>query len=86
VAGRFESKKRGVIDGDDKDSQRAEKIETRLTLAMRETRINFGRKRPEVGSQRAEVRCRKSGVGSRDKKNPLPNYRERVRQRVRVIS
>jgi len=57
MAGRFESKKRGVIDGDDKDSQRAEKIETRLTFAMRKTRIDFGRKR-------SEVRCQRSDVGS----------------------
>jgi hypothetical protein len=73
-AGRFESEKRGVIDGDDKDSERAEKIETRLALAMRETRIDFGGRRTEVRGRIA------------DKKNPLPNYRERVRQRVRVIS
>ena len=79
VAGRFESEKRGVIDRDDKNGERAKKIEARLALAMRETRIDFGGRRTEDGGQRSEV-------GLRDKKNPLPNYRERVRQRVRGVS
>ena len=43
AAGRFESEERGVIDGDDDDGQRAEKIEARLALTMCETRVDFGR-------------------------------------------
>jgi len=40
AAGRFESKKRGVIDRDDDDGDRTKKIETRLALTIRETRID----------------------------------------------
>ena len=43
AAGRFESEERGVIDGDDDDGQRAEKIEARLALTMCETRVDFRR-------------------------------------------
>ena len=52
AAGRFESEKRGVIDRDDKDSERAEKVETRLALAIAKARIDLGRRRTGVGSQR----------------------------------
>ena len=43
ATGRFESEERGVIDGDDDDGQRAEKIEARLALTMGETRVDFRR-------------------------------------------
>ena len=77
ATGRFETEERGVIDRDHDDGQGAKKIETGLAFTIGETRIDFGRKRSEVRSQRSDFGIRR---------NPLPNYRERVRQRVRVIS
>ena len=49
--GRFEAKERGVIDRDQDDGEGAKKIETGLSLTIRETRIDFRRKRSEVRSQ-----------------------------------
>jgi hypothetical protein len=65
LAGRFESEKRGVIDRDDNDSERAQQIETGLTRAIRETRVYVRGRRSEVGGQRSEVGGRKSEVGGR---------------------
>jgi hypothetical protein len=39
-AGHFESEERGVVNDDDDNRKRAEKIETRLTLAILKARIN----------------------------------------------
>src|SRR5438128_11571738 len=41
-AGQFESEKRGVVNDDDDDGERAEKIETRLALAILKARIDYG--------------------------------------------
>ena len=54
AAGRSETEKRGVVDGDDDDGKGAEKIETRLALTIGEARIDFGRRRSEIGGQKSE--------------------------------
>jgi len=41
AAGQFESEKRRVINDDDDDGQRTEKIETRLTFAMLKARVDY---------------------------------------------
>jgi len=40
AAGQFESEKRRVINDDDDDGERTEKIETRLTFAMLKARVD----------------------------------------------
>jgi hypothetical protein len=44
-----------VIDRDNDYREGAEEIETRLALAMRKTRIDSGRKRSEIRSQRSDA-------------------------------
>src|SRR5207237_1743389 len=39
-AGQFESEKRGVVNDDDDDGERAEKIETRLALTILKARVD----------------------------------------------
>jgi hypothetical protein len=41
AAGQFESEKRRVINDDDDDGERTEKIETRLTFAMLKARVDY---------------------------------------------
>src|SRR5438128_2233129 len=41
-AGQFESEKRGVVNDDHDDGERAEKIETRLALAILKARTDYG--------------------------------------------
>ena len=60
AAGRFKTEEGGVINGDDDDGKGAEKIKPRLAFTVRETRIDFGRRRSEVGGQRADCGIRRT--------------------------